>query len=57
MIIRHDGDSKGADPNARVPLHAISSAHLVLTDDLIREALKRDKALREANNLEEDADN
>ncbi|MGI9355494.1 MAG: ribosome maturation factor RimP [Rhizobiaceae bacterium] len=57
VLIRHDGDSKGADPNARIPLHAISSAHLVLTDDLIREALKRDNSLREANEIEEDADN
>lgn len=57
VIIRHDGDSKGKDPNARIPLHAISSAHLVLTDDLIREALKRDKSLRDANDIEEEADN
>ena len=57
VLIRHDGDSKAADPNARIPLHAISSAHLVLTDDLIREALKRDNSLRKVNEIEEDADN
>jgi len=55
VVVRHDGDSKGVDPNARIPLHAISSAHLVLTDDLIREALKRDKSLRQANELEEES--
>jgi len=35
-----------------VPLSALSTARLILTDDLIREALKRDKALREANGLD-----
>ena len=56
VVLRRDNASKGEGTEARVPLHAIFSAHLVLTDDLIREALKRDKALREANNLEEEAD-
>ncbi|MDD9911128.1 MAG: ribosome maturation factor RimP [Ahrensia sp.] len=57
VVLRRDAE----EGNQRVPLLAISSAHLVLTDDLIREALKRDKALREANEasfVEEDgADN
>jgi len=37
-----------------VPLSGLATARLILTDDLIREALKRDKALREANGLDED---
>ncbi len=56
VVVRRDNAAKGEETEARVPLQAISSAHLILTDDLIREALKRDKALREANDLEEDAD-
>ena len=49
VIIKRDNAAKGEEKEARVPLHAIASANLVLTDDLIREALKRDKALRQAN--------
>ncbi|MEN0040722.1 MAG: ribosome maturation factor RimP [Pseudomonadota bacterium] len=49
FIMQRDNAAKGEDTRAEVPLDAISSANLVLTDDLIREALKRDKALREAN--------
>lgn len=47
--LRRDNAAKGEDTAAEIPLEAIASASLVLTDDLIREALKRDKALREAN--------
>ena len=49
VVLRRDNAAKGEDTRAEVPLDAIASASLVLTDDLIREALKRDKALREAN--------
>jgi ribosome maturation factor RimP len=31
----------------RIPFDVISDARLVLTDDLIRDALRKDKALRE----------
>ena len=41
-----------------LPLSSIASARLVLTDDLVREALRRDKALREANpDIEPEKDN
>ncbi len=56
VVMRRDSTVKSEETQTRVPLQAISSAHLILTDDLIREALKRDKVLREANNMEEDAD-
>ena len=54
LHMRRDNAASGEDANVEVPLHAISHANLVLTDDLIREALKRDKALRAANGLSED---
>lgn len=47
-------DEKQADEEERftLPLSEIAEARLVLTDELIREALKRDKALREANGID-----
>jgi len=36
-----------------LPITEIKDAKLVMTDDLITEALKRDKALREANGIED----
>ncbi len=50
VIMRRDNAAKGEEKEVSVPLDAIAAANLVLTDDLIREALKRDKSLREANN-------
>ncbi|MEE9315362.1 MAG: ribosome maturation factor RimP [Rhizobiaceae bacterium] len=57
VVIKRDNASKGEDKVVRVPLDAIASANLVLTDELIREALKRDKALREANDNTPTEDN
>lgn len=59
VVLRRDNPAAGEAADARIPLDAISNANLILTDELIREALKRDKALRAANGLqdEEDADN
>lgn len=59
VVLRRDNPAASEEPDARIPLDAIASANLVLTDELIREALKRDKALRAANGLEDedDADN
>ncbi len=54
LFMRRDNAAAGEEANVEVPLHAISAANLVLTDDLIREALKRDKALRNANGISED---
>lgn len=47
-------DEKQAEEEERftLPLSEIAEARLVLTDELIREALKRDKALREANGID-----
>lgn len=38
----------GETPRMHVPFDVVADARLILTDELIREALKRDKALREA---------
>ena len=39
----------GAEPSVRIPYGSISEARLVLTDDLVRDALSRDnKARKEA---------
>ncbi len=53
VVLRRDNAAAGEDREVLVPLDAIASARLVLTDELIREALKRDKALREANDVDE----
>jgi ribosome maturation factor RimP len=61
-IIKVDGDEvlfrrdeAGADESSEftLKLNEIGEARLVLSDDLIREALRRDKALRKANGLDE----
>lgn len=54
LHLRREDAPKDEEQEYSIPLQAIASARLVLTDDLIREALKRDKALREANPVEED---
>ncbi|MEE9375370.1 MAG: ribosome maturation factor RimP [Rhizobiaceae bacterium] len=57
VVMKRDNASKGEEKTVRVPLDAIASANLVLTDELVREALKRDKALREANDTNNDKNN
>ncbi|MEP0943995.1 MAG: ribosome maturation factor RimP [Rhizobiaceae bacterium] len=54
VLIRRDNAAKGEEKEVIVPFEAISSANLVLTDELVREALVRDKALRKANELDAD---
>lgn len=57
VLIRRDNAAKGEEREVTIPFEAISSANLVLTDELIREALVRDKALRKANGLDADDQN
>ncbi len=52
---RREAPGPDEDPEFIIPVSEIKDAKLVLTDDLIEEALKRDKALRVANGIE-DAD-
>lgn len=53
-VLARDDAPAGEPQRFRVPLSEIGDAKLVLSDELIREALRRDKALREANGIEED---
>ena len=56
VLIRRDNAAKGEEKEVTIPFEAISAANLVLTDELIREALVRDKALRKANGMDADED-
>ncbi len=49
FTLENDKASYGDDPVATIPFDALDEAKLVLTDDLIREALKKDKQLRKEN--------
>ena len=46
VTIDRDAPGYGDEPSARIPFEAISEARLVLTDDLIREALSKDNRAR-----------
>ena len=47
VVIERDAASYGDEPRVSVPFAAMDEARLVLTDDLIRDALKKDKKLRQ----------
>jgi ribosome maturation factor RimP len=55
VTIERDQASYGDEPVVRVPYDAIAEARLILTDDLIEEALKKDKQARKNRGAEEDA--
>ena len=55
-LFRRDDAGKDEEAEFELALADIAEARLVLSDDLIREALRRDKALRKANGIEEDAE-
>ena len=58
ITFKREAPAKDEEPEFVIPVGEIKDAKLVLTDDLIDEALKRDKSLREANGVqEEDAGN
>ena len=42
VTIDRDAPGYGEEPSVRVPFEAISDARLILTDDLIRDALSKD---------------
>ena len=54
LKLHRDDAGKGEQTDYSLPLGEIGEAKLVLSDDLIREALRRDKALREANGIDDD---
>ena len=47
VTIERDQAAYGDEPTVKVPFDAIAEARLVLTDDLIRDALKKDKKARQ----------
>jgi ribosome maturation factor RimP len=51
-VVRRLDPKPEEDPQALLPIRDIEEAHLVLTDELIRESLRRDKAAREARGAE-----
>ena len=54
VTIERDQATYGEEPAVRVPFDLIAEAKLILTDDLVREALRRDKELRRAANDDDD---
>jgi len=53
LVLRRDNVAASEDREAIIPLEAIAEARLILTDELVRAALKQDKTLRSANNLDD----
>nr|WP_245419608.1 ribosome maturation factor RimP [Phyllobacterium salinisoli] len=47
VTLESDQASYGDDPVVQIPFDLLADARLILTDDLIRDALRKDKALRE----------
>jgi ribosome maturation factor RimP len=56
VLFENDTVAYGEERLVEIPYEAISEARLVLTDELIREALRKDKVLREANGIEDEID-
>nr|WP_316651310.1 ribosome maturation factor RimP [uncultured Gellertiella sp.] len=50
FTLERDQAAYGEEPVVRIPFSTLAEAKLILTDDLIRDALKADKALRAAAN-------
>ncbi|MDI6025580.1 ribosome maturation factor RimP [Corticibacterium sp. UT-5YL-CI-8] len=46
VLIQRDQASYGDEPTVRIPFEAVAEAHLILTDDLIRDALSKDNQAR-----------
>lgn len=56
LTLERDQVSYGDEPVVLIPWDAISDARLILTDELISEALQRDKAAKKARGLEDESD-
>jgi ribosome maturation factor RimP len=56
ITVESDQLSYGDEPVARIPYEALADARLILTDELIRDTLKRDKAAKKARALADDLD-
>ncbi|TKT74922.1 ribosome maturation factor RimP [Aquamicrobium sp. LC103] len=47
FVLERDKMGYGEEPTVRIPFDAVAEARLILTDDLIRDALKSDKEARQ----------
>lgn len=56
FILKRDQASYGDKPVVRIPFDALAEAKLILTDDLIRDALAADKAAKAARLAKDEAD-
>jgi ribosome maturation factor RimP len=54
FTVETDKPAIGEDFKTTLPFEAIAEARLVLTDDLIRDALRKDKILREGRDEQDD---
>ena len=50
FVLEREIQAEGEQPHVAIPFAALAEARLILTDDLIRDALKADKAARAAAN-------
>jgi ribosome maturation factor RimP len=50
FVLERETPAKDEDPLVTIPFTTLAEARLILTDDLIRDALKADKAARQAAN-------
>jgi len=50
FVLEREATAKDEEPLVTIPFNTLSEARLILTDDLIRDALKADKAARQAAN-------
>ena len=56
FVFENEMVAYGEEHVVTIPYEAIGEARLVLTDELIREALRKDKSLREANGIEDEVE-
>ncbi len=56
VVIEREDPAKDEEARVAIPLVDISEARLVLTDELIRESLRRDKAARKARGADAETD-
>ena len=56
FVLERDQVAYGEEPRVTIPFSALAEGKLILTDDLIRDALKADKLAKQAANQNDDAD-
>ncbi|MEB2845046.1 ribosome maturation factor RimP [Rhizobiales bacterium RZME27] len=56
FVLERDQVAAGEEPHVTIPFSALAEGKLILTDDLIRDALKADKLAKQAANQNDDAD-